>query len=39
MGTRGYLPGLMGVHYPTEYGNATNKAVAPEKWDLFHELS
>lgn len=38
MGERGYLAGLLGVHYPTEYGNKPNKTVAPEQWDLFHEL-
>jgi alkylation response protein AidB-like acyl-CoA dehydrogenase len=40
MGERGYLAGLMGSsHYPTEYVNHTVKAVPPEKWDLFHELT
>ena|SRR5687767_10723142 len=38
MGERGYLAGLLGVHYPTEYGNKPNKTVSPEQWDLFHEL-
>lgn len=41
MGQRGYLAGLLGVHkYPTEYtpGNKGVASVAPEKWDLFHEL-
>lgn len=38
MGQRGYLAGLLGVHYPTEYGNPVNKTVKPEDWDLFHEL-
>jgi alkylation response protein AidB-like acyl-CoA dehydrogenase len=38
MGTRGYLAGLMGMHYPAEYTNNRIKSVAPEKWDLFHEL-
>ncbi|KAH8761501.1 putative acyl-CoA dehydrogenase [Hyaloscypha sp. PMI_1271] len=38
MGTRGYLAGLMGMHYPAEYTNNRVKSVAPEKWDLFHEL-
>jgi alkylation response protein AidB-like acyl-CoA dehydrogenase len=38
MGDRGYLAGLMGTHYPVEYVNHTVAAVAPEKWDLFHEI-
>ncbi|KAK1068427.1 hypothetical protein LTR74_005717 [Friedmanniomyces endolithicus] len=40
MGERGYLAGLMGVHpYPQEMaGGRTVKSVAPEKWDLFHEM-
>ncbi|KAN0102238.1 putative acyl-CoA dehydrogenase [Hyaloscypha variabilis] len=38
MGTRGYLAGLMGMHYPAEYTNNRIKSVAPEKWDLFHEM-
>ncbi|KAK0267024.1 hypothetical protein LTR35_016601 [Friedmanniomyces endolithicus] len=40
MGERGYLAGLMGVHpYPEEMaGGRTVKSVAPEKWDLFHEM-
>lgn len=38
MGERGYLAGLLGLHYPTEYGNKVNKTVSPEQWDLFHEL-
>ncbi|KAG4418751.1 hypothetical protein IFR04_008113 [Cadophora malorum] len=38
MGTRGYLAGLMGMHYPTEYTDNRIKSVAPEKWDLFHEM-
>ncbi|KAF8859292.1 putative acyl-CoA dehydrogenase [Acephala macrosclerotiorum] len=38
MGTRGYLAGLMGMHYPTQYTDNRVKSVAPEKWDLFHEL-
>ncbi|KAI0121903.1 acyl-CoA dehydrogenase NM domain-like protein [Daldinia grandis] len=37
-GRRGYLAGLLGVHYPKEYTKNTVKSVAPEKWDLFHEL-
>lgn len=38
MGTRGYLAGLLGTHYPTQYTQNRIKSVAPEKWDLFHEL-
>ncbi|KND89293.1 Acyl-CoA dehydrogenase [Tolypocladium ophioglossoides CBS 100239] len=37
MGRRGYLAGLLGMKYPTEYV-AGVKSVAPEKWDLFHEM-
>ncbi|KAI0848749.1 acyl-CoA dehydrogenase NM domain-like protein [Daldinia vernicosa] len=37
-GRRGYLAGLLGVHYPKEYTTNTVKSVAPEQWDLFHEL-
>jgi alkylation response protein AidB-like acyl-CoA dehydrogenase len=38
MGTRGYLAGLMGMHYPAEYTSNRIKSVAPEQWDLFHEM-
>ena len=40
MGERGYLAGLLGVHpYPSKLaGGKTVKSVAPEKWDLFHEM-
>jgi len=38
MGTRGYLAGLMGMHYPTDYTDNRVKSVPAEKWDLFHEL-
>jgi len=38
MGTKGYLAGLMGTHYPKEYTDNRVASVAPEKWDLFHEL-
>ncbi|GAM86297.1 hypothetical protein ANO11243_043090 [Dothideomycetidae sp. 11243] len=38
MGQRGYLAGLMGVHYPTHLTDNRVKAVTPDKWDLFHEL-
>ncbi|KAI1130613.1 acyl-CoA dehydrogenase/oxidase [Nemania abortiva] len=37
-GRRGYLAGLLGVHYPVEYAKNTVKSVPPEKWDLFHEM-
>ncbi|KAL7619558.1 hypothetical protein AAE478_010098 [Parahypoxylon ruwenzoriense] len=37
-GRRGYLAGLLGVHYPVEYTKNTVKSVPPEKWDLFHEM-
>ncbi|KAI1339657.1 acyl-CoA dehydrogenase NM domain-like protein [Xylariaceae sp. FL0016] len=38
-GRRGYLAGLLGVHYPVEYtGGNTVKSVPPEQWDLFHEM-
>ncbi|KAI1082415.1 acyl-CoA dehydrogenase NM domain-like protein [Whalleya microplaca] len=37
-GRRGYLAGLLGVHYPVEYTKNSVKSVAPEKWDLFHEM-
>jgi alkylation response protein AidB-like acyl-CoA dehydrogenase len=38
MGERGYLAGLLGIKYPTHLSPNRVKAVAPEKWDLFHEL-
>lgn len=40
MGRRGYLAGLMGVHYPKVAHLTANtvKSVPPEKWDLFHEM-
>lgn len=38
MGRRGYLAGLLGMKYPTEYVPAGIKSVPPEKWDLFHEM-
>lgn len=38
MGQRGYLAGLLGVHFPKEYTNARVQSVPPEKWDLFHEM-
>ncbi|KAJ9656873.1 hypothetical protein H2201_008395 [Coniosporium apollinis] len=38
MGERGYLAGLMGMHYPTHLTQNRVKSVPPEKWDLFHEM-
>jgi alkylation response protein AidB-like acyl-CoA dehydrogenase len=38
MGRRGYLAGLLGVKYPTNYVPQGIKSVPPEKWDLFHEM-
>ncbi|KAF5227308.1 hypothetical protein FOXYS1_16108, partial [Fusarium oxysporum] len=38
MGRRGYLAGLLGVKYPTQYVPQGIKSVAPEQWDLFHEM-
>lgn len=38
MGRRGYLAGLLGVHYPTQITGNRVKSVPPEKWDLFHEM-
>ncbi|KAK3701686.1 hypothetical protein LTR37_015339 [Vermiconidia calcicola] len=39
MGQKGYLAGLLGVHkYPKHLTDKTVKSVAPEKWDLFHEM-
>ncbi|KAI9766586.1 MAG: hypothetical protein M1840_006397 [Geoglossum simile] len=38
MGERGYLAGLLGVHYPNHLSPYTTKSVPPEKWDLFHEM-
>lgn len=38
MGKRGYLAGLLGMHYQAQYVKNTVKSVPPEKWDLFHEL-
>ncbi|CAM1509104.1 Fc.00g028430.m01.CDS01 [Cosmosporella sp. VM-42] len=37
MGKRGYLAGLLGIKYPTQYAEGV-KSVPPEKWDLFHEM-
>lgn len=38
MGRRGYLAGLLGVHYPTAHTENRVASVPPEKWDLFHEM-
>ncbi|KAF2202196.1 acyl-CoA dehydrogenase NM domain-like protein [Delitschia confertaspora ATCC 74209] len=40
MGERGYLAGLLGVHYTklAPLTKNTVKSVPPEKWDLFHEM-
>ncbi|KAA8913003.1 acyl-CoA dehydrogenase/oxidase [Sphaerosporella brunnea] len=38
MGTRGYLAGLLGLGYPSQYTKYRVKSVSPEKWDLFHEF-
>jgi alkylation response protein AidB-like acyl-CoA dehydrogenase len=38
MGERGYLAGLLGVHYPKHLTNKRVASVPPEKWDLFHEM-
>jgi len=38
MGTKGYLAGLLGVHYPKQYTANRVASVSPEKWDLFHEM-
>ncbi|CAI6337761.1 unnamed protein product [Periconia digitata] len=38
MGDRGYLAGLLGIHYPTHLTDRRVASVPPEKWDLFHEM-
>lgn len=38
MGTRGYLAGLLGGAYASQWTKNTVKSVPPEKWDLFHEV-
>lgn len=38
MGERGYLAGLLGMHFPTHLTDKRVKSVPPEKWDLFHEM-
>jgi len=38
MGERGYLAGLLGIHFPVQYTDRRVKSVPPEKWDHFHEM-
>jgi alkylation response protein AidB-like acyl-CoA dehydrogenase len=38
MAERGYLAGMLGVHYPVHLTKHRVKSVPPEKWDLFHEM-
>ncbi|KAJ5206937.1 Cytochrome b5 [Penicillium cf. griseofulvum] len=38
MGERGYLAGLLGVHFPEKHTPHRVKSVTPERWDLFHEM-
>ena len=39
MGERGYLAGVMGLHkFPTQITDRRVQSVAPENWDLFHEM-
>ena len=38
IGEKGWLAGLMGVHYPRHLVKNAVKSVPPEKWDGFHEL-
>ena len=38
LGERGYLAGLLGMHYPTHWTKNRVKSVPPEKWDFFHEM-
>ncbi|MCJ1304295.1 hypothetical protein MMC08_007107 [Hypocenomyce scalaris] len=39
MGERGYLAGVMGLHeFPTHITDRRVQSVAPENWDLFHEM-
>jgi alkylation response protein AidB-like acyl-CoA dehydrogenase len=37
-GERGYLAGLLGMHYPAHLTDRRVASVPPEKWDLFHEM-
>ncbi|KAF2131942.1 short-chain specific acyl-CoA dehydrogenase mitochondrial precursor [Dothidotthia symphoricarpi CBS 119687] len=38
MGERGYLAGLLGIHFPVELTDRRVKCVPAEKWDHFHEM-
>jgi len=38
MGERGYLAGMLGMHFPTEYTDKRVQCVPTEKWDHFHEM-
>ncbi|KAF2723832.1 acyl-CoA dehydrogenase [Polychaeton citri CBS 116435] len=38
LASKGYLAGLLGIHYPQHLTNNRVKSVPPEKWDLFHEM-
>jgi alkylation response protein AidB-like acyl-CoA dehydrogenase/predicted heme/steroid binding protein len=38
MGERGYLAGLLGMHYPADLTDKRVASVPPEKWDHFHEM-
>ncbi|CAG7964381.1 unnamed protein product [Penicillium nalgiovense] len=38
MGERGYLAGLLGVHFPEMHTPHRVKSVSPDRWDLFHEM-
>ncbi|KAK3400566.1 acyl-CoA dehydrogenase/oxidase [Sordaria brevicollis] len=38
MGNRGYLAGLLGTKYQSQYVENSIKSVPADKWDLFHEM-
>jgi alkylation response protein AidB-like acyl-CoA dehydrogenase len=38
MGERGYLAGMLGIHFPKELTDRRVQCVPPEKWDHFHEM-
>ncbi|KAI4956072.1 hypothetical protein J4E91_000282 [Alternaria rosae] len=38
MGERGYLAGMLGMHFPTEFTDKRVQCVPTEKWDHFHEM-
>lgn len=38
MGERGYLAGLLGGKFPVDHTKNRVQSVAPENWDLFHEM-